>query len=210
MRKTFIVVLAAALVGGSGPVNDHGVMGQTFPVIEPDLLAVMEAKLRQMEASGKIDAINQEMKRKAIARVRRPQPVGGLSPAASSRTWLFDPSITVEDDILDNDGNIIAYRGQRVNPLEIMPMRKSLAFVDGDRIEELKWAVSRGDDSKVKIIFVNGSPFDEMKGYQRRFYFDQGGFLVEKFGIQRTPALVEPEGQMMKVTEVALVKGGAK
>jgi hypothetical protein len=38
-----------------------------------------------------------------------------------------------------------------------------------------------------KIIFVSGSPFDAMKPWQRRFYFDQGGTLTPKFGIRHTP-----------------------
>jgi conjugal transfer pilus assembly protein TraW len=45
-------------------------------------------------------------------------------------------------------------------------------------------------DLKAKIVFVSGSPFDEMKPRQRRFYFDQGGMLVARFGIRHTPAVV--------------------
>src|SRR3546814_9331479 len=38
----------------------------------------------------------------------------------------------------------------------------------------------------------------------RSFYFDQGGFLVGRFGIRAVPAVVEPNGKTMRVSEIPL------
>ena len=62
-------------------------------------------------------------------------------------------------------------------------------------------------------IFVSGSPFDAMKPYQRRFWFDQGGQLSAKFGIRHTPAVVTGAPisngiKALKVSEVPLAPKG--
>jgi conjugal transfer pilus assembly protein TraW len=189
--------------------KDFGQLGEAYPIIEVDLLSAIEAKLKSFQASGKIDALNRDLKEKSIARVRRPPPVAGLSSALQKRSWVHDPSTIVEDDIRDTKGNLIALRGQRVNPMQFVRLTQDLVFVDGNNRSEIDWAVANWTSIKSKIIFVSGSPFDEMKGYQRRFFFDQGGQLTTKFGIRHTPASVTSNGEMLSVTE-HVVKGASK
>lgn len=184
-------------------------MGESYPIIETDLLLAIEQRLRHMEANGQFAALNEQMKTKAIARVKRPQPVAGLSSAISKRSWLHDPSVVVENDIKDTKGNLIALAGQRVNPMLFVRLSQDLVFVDGENRSEIEWATRNYSNLKSKIIFVSGSPFEEMKGYQRRFFFDQGGQLVEKFGIRHTPASVTTEGELLRITEHVL-KGAVK
>ena len=183
---------------------DYGQMGQTFPIIEADLLTTIETRLRTLEANGGIERLQREMQEQAVASVRRPRRGDGMTPATTKREWLFDPSIVTEDDIVDAKGNIIAARGTRVNPLDMVQLRQALVFVDGDNAAELQWALRTWSDTAAKIIFVSGSPFDAMKPWQRRFYFDQGGTLTAKFGIRHTPAVVSAAGSSLKISEVPL------
>lgn len=183
---------------------DYGQMGQTFPIIEADLLTTIETKLRTLEANGGIERLQREMQEQAVASVRRPKRVDGMTPAITKREWLFDPSIVTEDDIVDAKGNLIAARGTRVNPLDMVQLRQALVFIDGDNAAELAWAVKTWSDARAKIIFVSGSPFDAMKPWQRRFYFDQGGTLTGKFGIRHTPAVVSAAGANLKISEFPL------
>lgn len=195
------------LVSGSRAA-DYGQMGQTFPIIETDLLTSIEARLRSLEASGGIERMQRQMQEQAVASVRRPTRVDGMTSATVKREWLFDPSIVTEDDIVDTKGNLIAARGTRVNPLDMVQLRQALVFVDGDNSDELSWAVRNWSDTAAKIIFVSGSPFDAMKPFQRRFYFDQGGTLTAKFGIRHTPAVVSAvvsaAGSSLKISEIPL------
>jgi len=184
--------------------SDYGQMGETFPIIETDLLTTIETRLRTLEASGGIERLQRQMQDQAVASVRRPKPVDGMTPAMAKREWLFDPSIVTEDDIVDAKGNVIAARGTRVNPLDMVELRQALVFVDGDNAAELAWAVRTWSDSAAKIIFVSGSPFDAMKPWQRRFYFDQGGTLTSRFGIRHTPAVVNSAGSSLKISEIPL------
>lgn len=193
--------LAALSFAAHVEAHDFGQMGETFPIIEQDLLATIEARLKNLESSGKLAAFEAQMRQQAVTSVRRPKPVGGLSAATRKRAWLFDPSTIVENDITDDKGNIIAARGQRVNPMAFVKLSQDLVFIDGRDKTQVDWAVAGWGATKAKIIFVDGSPFDLMKPYQRRFYFDQGGQLVARFGIQHTPAIVTSAGDMLSVRE---------
>lgn len=201
---TGLVALAAA---GAPPAaaKDYGQVGTTFPVIEPDLLRVIETKLKTMQANGQIDAMNQRLRAKTEAKVRRPDPVAGIETASRVRTWLHDPSIVLDHDIKDHKGQLIAARGKRINPLDYVVVKTPLVFIDGDDEDQVAWAMKRFDD-KARLILVRGAPLELMTKRQRRFYFDQAGTLTTKFGITAVPAVVEQAGKAMRVTE-APIKG---
>ena len=208
-RPALLAASGAALLAGWPLVStlraaDYGQMGQTFPIIETDLLTTIETRLKTLEANGGIERMQRQMQEQAVASVRRPKPVDGMTPATARREWLFDPSIVTEDDIVDAKGNLIAARGTRVNPLDMVQLHQALVFIDGDNAAELAWAVKTWSDARAKIIFVSGSPFDAMKPWQRRFYFDQGGTLTGKFGIRHTPAVVSAAGANLKISEFPL------
>ena len=180
--------------------KDYGQVGTVFPIIEPDLLRVIETKLRTMQANGQVDVLNQQLRSKTEAKLRRPDPVAGIDAATKPRTWLYDPSIVLDHDIRDHKGQLIAPRGKRINPLDYVVVSTPLVFVDGDDEAQVSWALKHYDD-RARLILVRGAPLDLMTKRQRRFYFDQSGTLTTKFGIAHTPAVVEQAGKAMRVTE---------
>lgn len=215
MRGGPCLVLACGLAALAGwplvsgaSAADHGQMGETFPIIETDLLATIETRLRSLEASGGIERLQARMREQAVTSVRRPRPVEGLSPATARREWFFDPSMVLEDDVVDAKGNLIAPRGTRVNPLDHVALGQDLVFVDGTDAAQIDWATARYSAERAKVVFVSGSPFDAMKPRQRRFWFDQGGQLTTRFGIRHTPAVVTGAGKALRVTEVPLARQG--
>lgn len=205
-----VVTVAATFMGPARiEAKDYGQAGQAFPVIEPDLLTTIESRLKRAEASGELARTNEMFARRAEAKVRRPTPVAGISPAEEARTWDYDPSVTLERAIHDQKGNLIAAAGQKINPLDFVAIRQDLVFIDGDNEAQIAWATSRYTELKAKIIFVNGSPIEAMTARKRRFYFDQEGKLTAKFGIQHAPAVVTQTGRIMRVSEHVLKKGSA-
>lgn len=62
-----LAVSATASSGGvvSGQSVDHGQLGQTWPVAEPDLLSVIKARLDHAAATGKLDQMNRQFAEKA-------------------------------------------------------------------------------------------------------------------------------------------------
>src|SRR3546814_20220803 len=103
--------------------------------------------------------------------IRRP-PVSTLTYTPYPYTTLCR---SIERDIRDHKGNLTAAAGHRVNPLDFVAIKQDLIFVDGDDAAQVAWATSRYTDLKAKIIFVNGSPIEQMTARKRRFYFDQIG-----------------------------------
>ena len=204
LESVAIVALLSVSLTSATRARDHGVVGQAFPIIEPDLMATMEAKLQRLQASGGIDRMNTKFARRAEARVRRPKPVAGISAVTEARTWAYDPTIIIERDVQDQKGNYIARAGQSVNPLDFTAVRQALVFVNGDSKAEMDWATSQYSDLKAKIILVTGSPIEEMTARQRRFYFDQEGRLTGKLGVRHTPAVAVQDGRVMKLTEIKL------
>jgi conjugal transfer pilus assembly protein TraW len=156
-----------------------------------------------MQANGQIDAMNQQLRARTEAKVRRPDPVAGIEVATRPRSWLFDPSIVIDHDIRDHKGTLIAAAGKRVNPLDFIVVSTPLVFIDGDDEAQVNWALKRFDD-KAKLILVKGAPLELMTNRQRRFYFDQTGTLSRKFGISRVPSIIVQEGQAMRISETPL------
>jgi conjugal transfer pilus assembly protein TraW len=189
------------LLTANAQARDYGQHGALWPVIEPDLLAQIHKKLLALEASGEIAQQNEALKRQTITRVRRPAAVAGIVPALRARRWVFDPTITVRDDIRDDQGRTIMAAGTHVNPLDTVPLRAPLVFLDGDDAAQLDWALARFGPTQAKFILTKGAPLDLMKARQRRFYFDQGGKLVAHFAIRAVPAVVEQSGRQLVITE---------
>ena len=192
------------MLGFAAPAQamDYGQHGAVFPVIEVDLLKSIQNRLAGLQASGAIERMNNEFARRSEEHVRRPGAVVGIGLATRPRSWAFDPAITIDHDVFDTKGNAIARAGQRVSPLDFVTMRQALVFIDGDEEEQIDWALKRYDEGNAKIVLIKGAPLDLMTRFQRRFYFDQGGYLTTRFGIEAVPAVVSQDGRLLKISEI--------
>ena len=203
MNRRYLPILVTALLSSPALARDYGQQGTHFPIIELDLLKQIQSRLQTMDKNGDIDRLNQKLKARTIARVNRPKSVTGLVRATKTTTRLFDPTITLQADILDHDKRRIWAKGTRVNPLDTVPLRAALVFLDGDDPAQLEWAF--GQKTKTaKLILTKGAPLKLMKARQRRFYFDQGGKLTAHFEIKALPAMVDQQGRMLRIREYAL------
>ena len=209
MKRAKVMLLAAVLAGLPAAVaaKDLGVRGATWPVAEPDLLIQIEARLIEMQQSGKLARLEDEARTRARRQLEGPEPVPGIAPARERRTRMFEPAITVAQDIRTPDGILIAAAGTRVNPLERVGLTRDLIFVDGRREAEIAWALERmrSGDRPAKIVLLAGRPLDLMRRHRRPFFFDTGGRLAARFGIAATPTLVERDGARLRLTEIPVV-----
>ena len=132
--------------------------------------------------------------------------MAGIAPATTPRSRLVDPSVVLDRGVYLTDGTLLAAAGTRVNPLEHVPLRRDLLFIDGRRDVEITWALDR--PAPATIVLLAGRPLDLARRHERPFYFDQGGRIAAHFGIAFTPALVEPEGLRLRLTEVPIPDRG--
>jgi conjugal transfer pilus assembly protein TraW len=179
-------------------------LGPTYEIVEPDMLEQIQKKLRSMEASGRMAQKIEEAKARAIRSIENPIPVRGLGRSMTNRTYYFDPSIKAEEDIKDPSGQIIVKAGTMVNPFDYAAMNQWLLFFDGSDPKQVALAEKIGEKYQweLKPIMVKGPPLEISRKWTRQVFFDQGGYLVRKLGIQNVPALVTQEGKEMRIDEL--------
>lgn len=184
-----LLVLSLSSAGVSA--KDLGVIGDTFPIAESDFIDFIKRRLGELEANGTIAREQEKFKQRVIENTLRPPPVAGLGRAKEYTSRLFDPSFVVAEDQRGPDGQLFARKGVRINPLSIAPFNQTLYFIDGDDEEQLKWFKGqRAATLESKVILVSGNVKDTSDALASRVYFDQGGVMVQRFGITALPARV--------------------
>ena len=203
-RHALAAVWLAGVLDAVMPVaaKDLGVLGETWLIAEADLLEAIEQELVELERSGERERLDEQAKARARERLEAPEPVPGIGPARALRTWLFDPAITVQENVVGPDGALIAAAGTRIEPLAHRPLLQELLFIDGTRDVEVEWALARV--APTTIVLLAGQPFDLARAHGRAFYFDQGGALTERFGLGATPTRIRQEGLKLRITEFPL------
>lgn len=177
-----LLIIFGISFGAEGSIQDFGTYGHTTAIEEEDLIEQLQKTIVDIESL-------QEGLRQKV-RHWSPKPVSGLG--TECRIHFYDPTITVPFDIKDHKGRVLHTKGTRVNPLHYRSFSQKWVFVDGEK-------PLPSFDPNTKVILVRGNPFELMKDYA--LYFDQGGLLVKKFGIQNVPAILEQVGDQIRITE---------
>ena len=198
------LIAAATCWALAAQATNLGTIGPTYPVAEKNLLDVIMARLRAKEASGELKRHEQEARDRAAYAVNNPRPVDGLRRAQAARTFYFDPTFTLQSNIVDSTGAVLFPAGTRKNPLEVVSLSKHLLFFDARDPGQVARAreLIEHYQGKVKPILVGGSYLDLMKRWNKPVFYDQEGALVRKFGIAAVPAIVSQEGQRLRIDEV--------
>jgi conjugal transfer pilus assembly protein TraW len=180
--------------------KDFGVEGHTYEIQEQDILEYIESKLRTLD----LEKIKSEAKERVKKSVNRPKPVDNISDAKEDREYFYDPTFILEETLFDHLGRVIHPAGTRINPLERIPLREVLIFINGDNEKQVKFAITEHTkrDKKAKIILIKGSPIELQRKHKIWIYFDQEGILTGKFGIAQVPAVVSQEGKRLKINEI--------
>ena len=207
-RSTAILVaFCSSMLCTPAAAKDFGQHGPVFDIIEPSLLDTIHARLGEMEASGALLAMREEMQATTRAYVNRPRPVPGLLKAEVEYVFEVDLTIEVSRDLADHQGRVFAAAGTRINPLQYSRFDKRIVFLDGDDPAQVAWALSEGTELDTLLVLVNGAPLELMREHGRRFYFDQDGIMVERFQIARVPSEVWRADPVMMVREVPVGEG---
>ena len=180
-RLQLTAMMLLMLSAGSGA-KDLGTWGNVFEPAEQDMLAFIQNRLKGMEQTGELDRLRKEATERVKEHAVRPTPVEGLSNAKEYRSFAWDPTFTVKETITDMQGNVIARKGDTVNPLDKVPFSQVLFFIDGADKEQVNWT--------------------------RQQRVDQSGVLTRKFGFEHIPARISRDGRVMKVEEIPV--SGAK
>lgn len=218
-RKTtagMSVLLLVSLIGfpPMSLAQNLGVEGAVYEIVEPDMLAGIHRKLSLMEQSGELARQKKRLIKQSIRHILRPKRVRGVSDLGKGeapKSHTIDPSIHVDNDILDPDGRLIAKQGETVNPLDYVAFDEVLLFINGDDPAQVNWAhkladQNQGLENRLKVILTNGNVRTTTQALKGRVYFDQEGVLCQRFKIRHVPTRVyQPTGsKQLLIQEVSL------
>ena len=180
--------------------KDLGTIGTTFEIHEKSLLKVIEERLQDLQASGKLVEHQKELQQRVRQSIDRPRAVEGLQNVIQYQSRDYDPSFVLDKDIKDHEGNSIATAGEKYNSLDYHSFGKPLLLIDGDDISQVAWALNQ----EGKIVLTQGVPLLLTKEHKRTFFFDQGGLLVKKFDISKIPVRVSQKDKVLMIEEINL------
>jgi conjugal transfer pilus assembly protein TraW len=200
------LVLGLMLGAAGVRAMDLGVIGPTYEISEPHLLQMIEQRLREKERSGELVRLEAEARKRSIATVKNPPPVTGLRATDAVRTFYFDPSFTLDRNLLGPQGELLFAAGTRKNPLEVVSLSRHLLFFDARDPRQVGRALQLIAlyQGRVKPILVGGSYLDLMQSWHLPVYYDQQGLLTRRLGITQVPALVSQDGLRLRIDELAV------
>jgi conjugal transfer pilus assembly protein TraW len=195
--------------GAEGVLADAGPVSQ---IAEEDLIAVIRRRLEAVDwaAAGK----------RGVQGLWRDYPMVDLPHATQDRRREHDPSVVIAETITAPDGTVLALAGQRINPFDSAPFNLTLVVIDGTVREQLVFArelVRTRPGGTVMVVTTKVSrehgwdSYGEMvEAMQQPVYLLQE-IMVERFGLEKVPAVIEGGDRVLVVSEYALsrTKGNA-
>lgn len=183
---------------------DIGTVGPTYEIAEPDLIEVIKSRLERMARTGELARKQSEYRDRVVQGIESPKSITGIRPTQSPRTFHVNPAMVLARDIRDSTGQLLFAKGTQVNPLELVSLSKRLVFFDGGDSRQVAFAKQAlgSAGAGTKPILVGGQPLKLMRSWKRPVYFDQGGTLVKRLGIQQVPAIVSQDGKRLRIDEV--------
>ena len=193
----------------AGRKGDFGQQGEVREIEERDLIEVAKERVLRIDW--------EEKKERAAKRAWANLQYENLPTASKSVVRTIDPTILVEEDILDLNGNAIRRAGDRVNPMDIRPL--TLALIVFNPLVESELKVVEAELPKLKkehpevMLLATDMVKDETgwDAYTRLTdRLDSHVYLLtpevrERFLLRATPSVVtgDNERKLFVVREIA-------
>lgn len=188
-----------------------GNLGQQGPVYEIAEEHFMETVKRRM---AKLNP--DKMKQQAMDRFWSNQNFTLLPDAQETASFKVDLTFTVQRDIQTPNGTYLARKGQKVNPLDIMPFQRIGIVFDASEPAQVAWAqkeVIRAQKKQtIPIVMITDLDISE-DGWEafRTLNNSIPGVAVkmanapilERFQVEKVPSRFEQDGKFIRVTEFA-------
>lgn len=183
-------------------INDLGVDGHTFLVEEDNMSDVIQKKLHEAQRNGELTRHQENLKLDFLKSIKNPR--GNPLPKAKERKIIYiDPTVRLQEDIKGHNGKTLFKKGTTINPFDYVSMTKPLIFIDGKDQKQIDFAIGETQKNhNIKIILVDGHPFDLMTSYKIPIYFDQFGRLIKKLGMTHVPTQVTQENKKLKLEHI--------
>jgi len=205
MQARLLLTLLFLMFASSSYGKDFGNHGASFQITEEGFIAMIKRRLQNID----INHHQEKMREIAKKSVEEPKPLSRIRRSGKTISHSYDPSYTLDKDIILPCGKLLYKAGTTINPLDHMSWNGRLIFIDARDNEQIEWVEKQLQDAKngdkeehIKIVLTGGKPFELESRLNRKIYFDQSGELTSKFNIQNVPAIAEQNGKMLKITEI--------
>lgn len=185
-----------------------GVRGPIQPVLERDIIEELQARMRGIDMEGK--------KKKAVTEFWKKQPFTPIPDATEDKVHFIDPTVRVQKDIVNPNGQVLARAGQEVNPLDTAISKNTYILFNAKSSTQIDWA-----KNQLNLIGYNGiamlmiPELDRDKGWENladlRKQFNRDIYIipkqmVDRFFISGLPSLVTTDRStdMIKVQQFNL------
>jgi conjugal transfer pilus assembly protein TraW len=176
------------------------IVGETTPIEEPDLLAIMKERAENFTGGEQIVEAAAERAKKTV--------LGGrvsLPPAREDESYLVDPAITLNRDITLPDGTLVARAGTVVNPLEFAPWSMQVIVFDATSDWQVEQALDWDAAHDERSIFITTRYPENIEDQERLAEKLPGNLnlldelVVSRMALRSVPSLVRQEGNNVRV-----------
>ena len=185
MKKLITIITATLLlylINNPGmAIENLGVYGQVYEILEPDMMDVIK---------NERPVITRE---RVMSKIKKSLSVSYDIPyAKKEKIKIINFSYTVPHDIVIN-GNLVAKKGDVLNPLEKMTLNEKYLFIRGDQVDNFNELLK---DRTVKPVITKGNLDEIIKKYPDIRFYMASRSLLELFQVKEIPAIVyQPKGE---------------
>ena len=178
--------------------KDLGVHGKLYEIREEDMLSYVRRK------AGEIDmrALRESMERKFEESYARHSLVSLDVPSATEeRVRYVDPSVNVRNPLYDHTGKMIFPAGI-VNPLDHVPLSKSILVLREEQIEMALEETDKKDENP--ILLLTDGDIRRASSLAGQPVYKASPFMLERLKIEKVPSLVTQEDRKLMIEEIVL------
>lgn len=190
--------------------GDLGREGPVAAIEEPDLIEVMKQRTLAIDwESQKQNALDNFW-------AKQRSSFQYLPSATSDKERRINAEVVVTENLDDGNGNIIARKGDRFNPMDMLPFTLGLVAIDPlDKIQikiadqQIKKLEARDDINTVMVLVSRFDTDEGWDGYEELTdHFDRPVYLlppdmVERFRLERLPSVITGDDTHFIVNEFA-------
>ncbi|MBU4168962.1 MAG: hypothetical protein KKE10_14115 [Proteobacteria bacterium] len=190
-----IIILGRLLLVSASYAKNLGTIGTTYPVVEPDLVEEVKARIDKVKMAKIMEEHRHSYKAKDIY---------ALPTAKRDRTFFVDMTYTLDHDIPGENGKIMYKRGLTWNPLDYVSPPE-LVVINGEDAKQVEWFKKSPyyKNLKIKLLTSAGFAAPLIKQLQRPvFYLTKT--IADRLQLTATPCVITQNGKKMMVQEVKI------
>lgn len=191
-------------------VGDLGVFGPTKPVVEESIVETLKRRLANYDWDSQ--------KKKTVDTFWKKQAFLALPAATEQKVWFINPTVRVQNDVVNPRGVVLARAGDVINPLNTPMGRQGYIVFDANDQEQVDWAHKYSTEARKSYpVMLMTSQLSKADGWKHlaslREKFKSEIYivpneLINRFNLTALPVSIVPDMQkrVLKVEQFVMVK----